>query len=264
MSDDANIFKHYFGFSSTPTTDINAPVKSIIITGTNTDVDTGAAEDIIKQGGTYTPYTAADQLSVVSSSANDTIAGTGARVLLIEGLDENYDQILETVNLNGTSAVTTTNSYLRVNYARVVLSGSGQTNAGNITITDATATTDVISYLAAGDSFSKQLFYTTPRNFELFLTNTSFSVTRNASNIIATISSRVFVPSTNTIVKGVEFDVSNVGRDRNAVDGSFARIPEKSDLWYRVDTVSASNAVVTGAVRGFLAHNSWVWKKTII
>ena len=40
--------------------------------------------------------------------------GTGARTVLIEGLDENYDIQSETVTMDGTTNVVTTNTYIRL------------------------------------------------------------------------------------------------------------------------------------------------------
>jgi hypothetical protein len=52
---------------------------------------------------------AALQMTVSSSSASDTSAGTGARTVLITGLNANYAVISESVTMNGQTAVTTTN-----------------------------------------------------------------------------------------------------------------------------------------------------------
>lgn len=71
---------------------------------------------------------------MLSDSVNDTAAGTGARTVFISGLDSNYDVISETVTLNGTSAVQTVRSYLRVNSFLIMSAGSGKTNAGSITL----------------------------------------------------------------------------------------------------------------------------------
>ena len=84
--------------------------------GYNDDVDTGGEEIIAEFGGTFNIMTTADTLDVVSSSANDTnAAGTGAKQIAIVGIDSNADAITEIVNLNGTSTVTTSNSFLEKN-----------------------------------------------------------------------------------------------------------------------------------------------------
>lgn len=77
--------------------------------------------------------TTAAQYDVVSDNTNDTSAGTGARSLYIEGLDSNFDLQSETVNMNGTTLVTTTNSYIRLNRAYVATTGTyGGANTGQL------------------------------------------------------------------------------------------------------------------------------------
>ena len=106
--------------------------------GYNTDIDNGVTEIVASFGGTFTRLTTASTLSVVSTDANDTAEGTGARSIIIYGIDTNREAIIEVVSLNGTTPVTTSNSYLGVNRLSIYLSGSGGVNAGTI---NATATT---------------------------------------------------------------------------------------------------------------------------
>jgi hypothetical protein len=100
--------------------------------GRNPDIDIGT-EDIWGTGGTWVAPTSATTVAVVSSSASDTSAGTGARTLTIEGLDGSYNQISETLTLNGTTPVNTANSYFIVHRILVATVGSGGINAGTIT-----------------------------------------------------------------------------------------------------------------------------------
>jgi hypothetical protein len=74
---------------------------------------------------------------------NDTAAGTGARTVVIEGLDADYVEITETVTLNGQSAVLTAASFLRINYAYVATAGSTKSAAGDIYIGTGTLTAGV-------------------------------------------------------------------------------------------------------------------------
>lgn len=88
---------------------------------------------------TYQTPTSAAALEVVSNSANDTSAGTGARQVTIVGLDGTGALQTEDVTMNGTSAVATSNSYLRVTDFYVKNSGSyasatTASNAGTITL----------------------------------------------------------------------------------------------------------------------------------
>lgn len=114
--------------------------------GKNPDVDTAAPEDVWDGGGTWVAPTQARLHNLVSDSANDTSAGTGARTVSVLGLDANYAEITETVTLAGLTPVPTVNSYIII-YRMIVLSaGSGGVNAGNITATaqtDATITAQI-------------------------------------------------------------------------------------------------------------------------
>lgn len=73
-------------------------------------------------------------LDVSSSSANDDgdPAGTGAQVVRVLGLDKYYNRLIEDVEMNGTSIVTTTQKFLRVFAAFVKTKGTGRKNAGDI------------------------------------------------------------------------------------------------------------------------------------
>lgn len=61
---------------------------------------------------TYQTPTTATALEILSSDANDTAAGTGARTVTVEGLDGSGNPLTETVSMNGTAAVALSNSFL--------------------------------------------------------------------------------------------------------------------------------------------------------
>jgi len=107
--------------------------------GHNLDVDTGGDEIVASFGGTFSSMTSADTLDVVSTDANDDDGGTGLNSIVIYGLDENRDEQIEVLTLNGTTPVTTSNQWFGVNRVAAFLFGSGETNAGTINITATTA-----------------------------------------------------------------------------------------------------------------------------
>lgn len=74
---------------------------------------------------------------------------TGAGVVVItNGLDASYEKITpEFIILNGTTQVTTTNSYLRMTSARVVAAGSSGLNEGAITIAQSVTTANVMAVM---------------------------------------------------------------------------------------------------------------------
>ena len=114
--------------------------------GRNPDVDVGS-EDLWAGGGTWVGPTQARIHDIVSGSAADAAAGTGARTIRVFGLDANYALQQEDVTFNGTTNVPTVNSYTMIYRMTVLTAGSGGTNAGAITATaqtDATVTAQII------------------------------------------------------------------------------------------------------------------------
>lgn len=127
----------------------------------------------------WSTWDAAAAQEIVSSSANDAAAGTGARTVLISGLDSTYAEISETVTLNGTSAVALTKTYLRVLAMVVATAGSGGQNAGTLTIRTVSGST-TLTVMAAGENTLLQGIYCVPSGYRGYLLG--FRALRNATN----------------------------------------------------------------------------------
>src|SRR6478736_1447214 len=69
--------------------------RSITRAGLNQDIDSGAYESLWDHGGLYVFPPSASVMTVSSSSTADAVAGTGARTVLVAGLDANYAEIQE-------------------------------------------------------------------------------------------------------------------------------------------------------------------------
>lgn len=68
--------------------------RRIAALGNNPDVDTASLpEDVWSGGGAYPWMTASTALEILSSSANDASAGTGARTVIINGLSDAYAEV---------------------------------------------------------------------------------------------------------------------------------------------------------------------------
>ena len=112
--------------------------------------------------GTYVFPVAAQQMRLVSSSVNDTSAGTGIQRVHIHYLDANYAVQTEAVYLNGTTPVlTVATNILRINALHSLQVGTNNVSAGNISLTN-TAGTVTYSYIALGYNTSRQAIYTVP------------------------------------------------------------------------------------------------------
>ena len=71
-------------------------------------------------------------IEVWSASANDTGAGTGTRTVEIKYIDENMLEQTETLEMNGTTVVSPTQSGYRVNSLKTLTTGSNNNNVGDI------------------------------------------------------------------------------------------------------------------------------------
>ena len=116
--------------------------RSVTVFGFNPDVDQTEVS-VWPLPSLIARPSAALQMRVSSTDINDTAAGTGARTIVIEGLDADYNEITETVTLNGQTFVLTTAAFLRINYAYVATAGSSASAAGDIYIGTGTVTAGV-------------------------------------------------------------------------------------------------------------------------
>lgn len=132
-----------------------ADAQAVNIFGVNPELG-DAYETLWNYGGTYSYPSSAASLSCVSSSASDTMA------VLLVGVDSDYFPITDTVTLNGTSAVTSNKTFLRLNQA-VILTGE---NAGNITITSGAT---VVGYIGIGIGLTQACSYTVPVDHSLYI-----------------------------------------------------------------------------------------------
>jgi hypothetical protein len=81
------------------------------------------------------PFFSTQRLTITSTSNDDNIAGIGAKIAYIRGLNEQFDSLQEAVTLNGTQPVFTQQAFYRVNEFFIVQAGSTNTNQGDILLT---------------------------------------------------------------------------------------------------------------------------------
>lgn len=137
-------------------------------------------ETLWNEGGLYAYPGSATTMTISSDDVNDTSAGTGARTVEIFGLDSDYTEISETVTLNGTSGVTTVNSYLRNFRMQVVTAGSGVQNAGIIYMGTGTITAgkpaNVYALIDAELNQTLMSIWTVPAGVTAYIPEVYFSV----------------------------------------------------------------------------------------
>jgi len=109
------------------------------------------------------------QMRVVSTSANDTAAGTGIQTIDIHYLDDLYTEQTEVVTLNGVTPVATVaTNILRVNFFHAITAGTNSVAVGTISLTNAAGTV-TYARIQTGLTTARQGVYTVPDGYNMFL-----------------------------------------------------------------------------------------------
>lgn len=219
--------------------------------GNNPDIDV-APEDVWSGGGLYPWMTAATSLEIVSSSAADASAGTGARTVRIEGLDATFTAVNQIVTMNGLTAVAIPTQLFRINRAVMITAGSGQTNAGDITIRDAGGGT-TRAILPLGFGITRQAQYTPPTGFTLQVVSMVFSINRPSTTRDCAVATFIQNSANSAYVLGVELSVDGNTYRHDGMPGF--TIAEKVDFGLRCTFASATNTDLTAGWLGVLKQN---------
>lgn len=153
--------------------------EAVTVWGYNPDIDT-TLETVWADGGTIVFPAAAGTMNVSSTSASDASAGTGARSIVIYGLDGSHNRIEEAVTLDGQTTVTTTKQFLHINYISVATVGSGKENAGTIYVGSGVNTSGVpatvYGAVYTGLNASTTACYTIPAGYTGYVVNGGLSL----------------------------------------------------------------------------------------
>jgi len=217
--------------------------------GFNQDID-NSLETIWAEGGLYNYLSSASVLKVSSSSTDDDEGGTGAETVQLYGLDADYNEINETVTLDGQTAVNTTNEYLRINRMVVRSAGSNGTNAGVIYAGTGTVTAGVpvnkYATVVAGDGQTLMALWTVPAGYTAYLYQSHITAACTTSNklLTATIVARPYGEVFQVKDKfGIQVDGGNI----NQVYRFPLKFTEKTDIEVRAISDSGSGNVEVSA-----------------
>lgn len=192
-------------------------------------------ETIWDQGGLYVHPASASVMKVSSSNASDT-----STTVLVEGLDEDYNTLSETVTLNGQTAVNTSGSYLRVNRATVITNApQGDVYIGSGTVTSGVPA-NVFAKIVAGENQTLMAVWTVPAGYTAHLHEISASSGTTAANKFTTVRLKCApfnqVPQTKAVQtlhnSFIEMDF-----------GVPLEVPEKSDCELRAVSSSGTDSV---------------------
>lgn len=152
----------------------------VVLKGFNQSISTTNEPIWAQSGITYPLPTTAQTLTISSSSANDTLAGTGAQIVQVKYVRySDLAEVTATFNMNGQTPVTISADGYAVNEVRVGQVGTALGNVGTIYVGYGTVTTgqpaSILSTVVVGSNASQQAIYTVPASKILDLLSFRFS-----------------------------------------------------------------------------------------
>jgi hypothetical protein len=224
-------------------------VRFVELVGRNPDIDLATVpESVWAAGGVIVQRTTAAVVELISSSVEDDpdkgagVPGTGTHSVTIYGLDANWNEIKETVALNGTAAVTSVKEFLRINFAETSTTGSSLTNAGDITLRNAGAG-NTQRFITAGRGHTEAAIYSVPAGHTLVLDGWYLTARDASGASAADVDTRVR-HNAQASVDHIEW-TTVVDKVFSPTFGLLHPFEEKTDIEMRVTSVGANNTVVT-------------------
>lgn len=230
--------------------------KTLFKFGNNPDSN-GALETVWSHSSLYVYPTAATVMKVSSSSADDNGTGSGARTVLVAGLDADYNEASEIVTLTGQTPVLTTTVFIRVFRAYVVTAGVNNTAAGIIYIGDGVVTAGVPASVYAeiplGENQTLMAMWTVPAGYTFYMYRGTFSAASNnaAQYVLGKFMVRPF--------GGVFRNAADVTANSSVIQYDFEiplAVPEKADIEARVIALAGTNFYITSSFEGVYIENT--------
>jgi hypothetical protein len=204
--------------------------------------------------------TSAVAMEVVSDSANDTAAGTGARTVVIGYLDSTYTAKTATITLNGTTAVAMPENVLRVNSVIVATVGTvGGNNIGNVSVRAAGGLGATYGYMAAAIGIARNSLYTVPAGFVFDILSAVLSINRTDTQNRWATYTLCIQNSAGRLLKGLELSNGSDSPYRHEANGiPINTIAAQNDVWVRCEAVSQNGTNTTAGLFGIQRQHSAV------
>ncbi len=123
----------------------------------------GLDNDLTAMGGSYSFPSSAQPTSLVSTSVDDTVDGTGVRNVRIEGLDDDFRIVVQEVPTDGLNDVALPTDLLRVNKVQATEVGSGGVNLGDVDVFHAG---NILTRMPALKGEESSTIFTVPADFK--------------------------------------------------------------------------------------------------
>lgn len=215
--------------------------------------DVVAAEVVVAFQSGFEPYVSNPYVSIKSDNAADAAAGGGARTVRIKGVDTSGDYAEELVTMNGTSAVTFTNTYRFINEVVVETAGNQYHNVGTLTIENTPGTESVDIEPTIGRSQIGA--YLVPNGFRMVLMSSAVTVAGADAKADLSVNLRKYqniipgTPNNYMVYRGVT-SVDSSHTDGQFFQSTFPILFNPGEMaYYTAESSAASNSIV--AVQGY-------------
>lgn len=235
-------------------------VSRVTTSGKTTIAASGNVSQDIWPGAAVQPLIGgtAVSLEVVSTSVNDTAAGSGMQAIVIAGLDQNYNPITATVNLSGTTPAAVPIQFLRINSARGTMvtpnAGVTQFSAGTVSIRDAGGGT-VRGILPAGEGILSQTLYTVPAGYTLVIHSIEVQINSSAGGATKGMDAVLIFRNSNGFATASRKISTTDTLPYALMASTYIPVLEKVDFWMRATYVSTNPTAVGGAWEATLHKN---------
>ena len=214
----------------------------------------GAAEAV------YDWLTVAETIRIAAGgNAADDTAGAGARIITVEGLDENWEFATEDIVTAGASASSaTTTTFIRVNkvFTKEVGTYAGS-NTGDIEIEGVSSGTN-LAYIAAGIGNTQQSVYSVPAGKTAWITKIKISVGQGNSADVRMFhndnADDITAPFTST--KHFEWGVEDYSGAAEFNFDTFLKFEEKNDIYFDAKRITGSGTAQVSVDFEFIETNN--------
>lgn len=226
-------------------------VSVVSVRGFNPDVDTASYEDMIPWGGLYPWPAAAVTPSIVSTSAADAAAGTGARTVFVDGLNTSFLPQNETVTMAGLTPVLLTKLYRRINSMIVSTAGTDLRNIGTVTLAQGANT---LAQILPNEGIDKSGVYTIPAGYAGYLNAVIASAAKGGQtdSLQVALATRDLTVADKPFLTGFDLSLASAGSSTIEVDAFLARYLGPRDFTLRCYGATANNLAVYGRLSLFL------------
>lgn len=227
--------------------------QSFHIMGRCNDVDNALRSLWNGPTALYVPPATPMQMQIVSTSANDSAAGTGIRTMTISYLDNDWRPQSLTVLMNGlTPVLTSATNIRRINAMHALTVGSAGAAVGNISLSNAGVT---YSYIEIGQNLARQAVFTVPDGFYGYLYRWDTSTGSMSGNHFT---QTVLLSNSHEgiLIPGAFLPIDECGTTDNSIEYHFACpivLPPRGDVgMVAISDGGSANVVAMGKFSGWL------------